>query len=137
MLHPELLEFTPEELLSQIIFRAKIYAQDASKQLVNDAVITVPPFFGQPERNSVIKAAKLAGIKVLQLINSNTALALNYGVFRRKDFNSTPTNILFYDQGAASTIATIASYQIVKSKERGFVETIPELRIKGLLIVCY
>lgn len=36
-----------------------------------------------------MQAAQIAGLKVLQLINDNTAVALNYGVFRRKDINST------------------------------------------------
>jgi hypothetical protein len=52
-------------------------------------VITVPAFFNQAERRAVLQAAQMAGVKVLQLINDNTAVALNYGVFRRKDINST------------------------------------------------
>lgn len=52
-------------------------------------MITVPAFFNQAERRAVLQAAQIAGLKVLQLINDNTAVALNYGVFRRKDINST------------------------------------------------
>lgn len=52
-------------------------------------MITVPAFFNQAERRAVLQAAQLAGLKVLQLINDNTAVALNYGVFRRKDIDNT------------------------------------------------
>lgn len=60
-----------------------------SEQPIKDAVITVPAFFNQAERRAVLQAAQMAGLKVLQLINDNTAVALNYGVFRRKDIDST------------------------------------------------
>lgn len=61
-----------------------------TEQPIKDAVITVPAFFNQAERRAVLQAAQMAGLKVLQLINDNTAVALNYGVFRRKDIDSTP-----------------------------------------------
>lgn len=60
-----------------------------TEQPIKDAVITVPGYFNQAERRAVLQAAHIAGLKVLQLINDNTAVALNYGVFRRKDINST------------------------------------------------
>lgn len=60
-----------------------------AEQPIKDAVITVPAFFNQAERRAVLQAARMAGLKVLQLINDNTATALSYGVFRRKDINST------------------------------------------------
>lgn len=60
-----------------------------TEQPIKDAVITVPAFFNQAERRAVLQAAHLAGLKVLQLINDNTAVALNYGVFRRKDIDNT------------------------------------------------
>ena len=60
-----------------------------SEQPIKDAVITVPAYFNQAERRAVLHAARMADLKVLQLINVNTAVALNYGVFRRKDINAT------------------------------------------------
>lgn len=62
---------------------------ELTEQPIKDAVITVPAFFNQAERRAVLQAAQMAGLKVLQLINDNTAVALNYGVFRRKDIDST------------------------------------------------
>lgn len=57
-------------------------------------------------------------------------VALNYGVFRRRDFNETSTNIMFYDMGAGSTVATVVTYQLMKSKETG--EINPQLSVKGV-----
>lgn len=122
-------------------------------------MITVPAFFNQAERRAVLHAAQLAGLKVLQLINDNTAVALNYGVFRRKDIDNTVKvpvftripdirlkeqklpffasgliliffqSIMFYDMGSGSTTATIVTYQTVKTKESGIQ---PQLQIRGV-----
>uniref|UniRef100_A0A8C8DVS1 Hypoxia up-regulated protein 1 n=1 Tax=Oryzias sinensis TaxID=183150 RepID=A0A8C8DVS1_9TELE len=81
--------FTPEELLGMVLNYSRGLAQDFAEQQIKDAVITVPAFFNQAERRAVLHAAEMAGLKVLQLINDNTAVALNYGVFRRKDLDST------------------------------------------------
>ncbi|XP_074599242.1 hypoxia up-regulated Grp170 co-chaperone protein [Brevipalpus obovatus] len=132
--HPDGMSFSPEELLAMIIQKAKSDAELAAGDglSIKDAVITVPPFFNQAERRSLIRSVEIAGLKLLQLINTNTAVALNYGVFRRKDFNDTANYILFFEMGASSTVATVAAYQTVKTKERGFVETNPQLSIKGV-----
>uniref|UniRef100_A0A673MQD2 Hypoxia up-regulated protein 1 n=1 Tax=Sinocyclocheilus rhinocerous TaxID=307959 RepID=A0A673MQD2_9TELE len=125
----EELQYTPEELLGMILNYSRGLAQDFAEQLIKDAVITVPAYFNQAERRAVLQAAHIAGLKVLQLINDNTAVALNYGVFRRKDINSTAQNIMFYDMGSGSTTATIVTYQTVKTKESG---TQPQLQIRGV-----
>uniref|UniRef100_A0A671S8Z1 Hypoxia up-regulated protein 1 n=1 Tax=Sinocyclocheilus anshuiensis TaxID=1608454 RepID=A0A671S8Z1_9TELE len=121
----EELQYTPEELLGMILNYSRGLAQDFAEQLIKDAVITVPACFNQAERRAVLQAAHIAGLKVLQLINDNTAVALNYGVFRRKDINSTAQvssvsangNIMFYDMGSGSTT------------ESG---TQPQLQIRGV-----
>ena len=58
-------------------------------------------------------------------------MALNYGMFRRSDFNATAQYIMFYDIGADSTAASLVGYQLVKTKERGFTETNPQLQVLG------
>ncbi|KAM6907533.1 hypoxia up-regulated protein 1 [Xenentodon cancila] len=121
--------YTPEELLGMMLNYSRGLAQDFAEQPIKDLVITVPAFFNQAERRAVLHAAQMAGLKVLQLINDNTAVALNYGVFRRKDINSTVKNVMFYDMGAGSTTATIVSYQTVKTKDSG---TQPQLQIRGV-----
>ncbi|XP_068600300.1 hypoxia up-regulated protein 1 [Brachionichthys hirsutus] len=125
----EKMQYTPEELLGMVLNYSCALAQDFAEQPIKDAVITVPAFFNQAERRAVLQAARMAGLKVLQLINDNAAVALNYGVFRRKDINTVPQNIMFYDMGSGSTTATIVSYQMVKTKESG---TQPQLQIRGV-----
>ncbi len=56
-----------------VLSKCRDYAQDFARQPVREAVITVPPFFNQAERRAVLNAAELADIKVLQLMNTNTA----------------------------------------------------------------
>jgi len=130
--HDSETKYSPEELVAMILNKAKEYAETFAQQQIRDCVITVPAFFNQAERRAMLKAAELGGLKVLQLINSNTAAALDYGIFRRNDFNETAQNILFYDMGASSTVATIASYQIAKTKERGYTEHHPQVSVAGL-----
>ncbi|XP_070160934.1 hypoxia up-regulated protein 1 isoform X2 [Polyergus mexicanus] len=124
--------YTPEELLAQILHKGKEMAETSAQQKINEAVITVPGFFNQAERRALIQAAELAGLKVLQLINDYTAVALNYGVFGRTEINDSAHYIMFYDMGASSSTATIVSYQNMKTKERGFVETNPYVNVLGV-----
>ncbi|XP_078538328.1 hypoxia up-regulated protein 1 isoform X1 [Lissotriton helveticus] len=123
------LYYSPEELLGMVLNYSRSLAEEFAEQPVKDAVITVPVYFNQAERRAVIQAAQMANLKVLQLINDNTAVALNYGVFRRKDINATAQNIMFYDMGAGSTSCTIVTYNTVKTKESG---TQPQLQIRGV-----
>ena len=115
-----------------ILKKAREYASDFTEQSVDAAVITVPPYFTQAERRAVKRACELAKIKLLQLMNDNTAVALNYGIFRRKDFNVTGSTYLFYDMGSQSTVCTLATFALVKSKENGYVEEVPQLTIKAV-----
>lgn len=128
----EELSFTPEELIAQLFVKAKEFAENGAQQPIKECVLTVPGFFNQAERKAIIQAAELADLKVLQLINDYTAVALNYGIFRTKTFNETAQYVIFYDMGASSTTATLVSYQTVKIKERGYVETHPQLSILGV-----
>uniref|UniRef100_L7M9E8 Hypoxia up-regulated protein 1 n=1 Tax=Rhipicephalus pulchellus TaxID=72859 RepID=L7M9E8_RHIPC len=130
--HPENMTFSPEELLGMILAHAREFASNAAGQTIKDVVITVPAFFNQAERRALAQAANLGGLKLLQLIGANTAAALNYGVFRRKEFNDTPVHILFYDMGTGSTTATIVAYQTVKTKDKILAEHVPQLSIKGV-----
>uniref|UniRef100_A0A2K5N995 Hypoxia up-regulated protein 1 n=1 Tax=Cercocebus atys TaxID=9531 RepID=A0A2K5N995_CERAT len=123
------LQFSPEEVLGMVLNYSRSLAEDFAEQPIKDAVITVPVFFNQAERRAVLQAARMAGLKVLQLINDNTAAALSYGVFRRKDINTTAQNIMFYDMGSGSTVCTIVTYQMVKTKEAGMQ---PQLQIRGV-----
>lgn len=130
--HDEDTYYTVEELVAQLLGKAKEFAEQGAHQTIKECVLTVPGYFNQAERRALLSAANLAGLKVLQLINDYTAVALNYGIFRSKDFNESAQYVLFYDMGASSTTATLVSYQTVKTKERGYVETHPQATIIGV-----
>lgn len=135
--HPEGMNFTPVELIAMMLEHAHDQVLNRLNHLepVNDVVLTVPPYFDQTERNAVSTAANLIGLNPLQLINTNAAFALSYGVFRHRYDQGNKTSILFYDQGASSTSATIADYEQVEllnpdgsSKN----ETVPQVSIRAM-----
>lgn len=128
--HNENESYSIEELLAQILEKAKEFAQDFTGQQITEAVIVVPGYFGQAERTALLQVAQLANLKVLQLINDYTAVALNYGIFRRKEINETAQYFIFYDMGAYKTVATVVSYQTVKDKATR--ETLPSLQVLGV-----
>lgn len=71
-------------------------------------MLTVPSHFGQAERRRLIQVSEIAGLNVLQIINDNSAVALNFGLLRFKSFNETPQYYMFFDIGSMSTTATLA-----------------------------
>ncbi|XP_039259142.2 hypoxia up-regulated protein 1-like isoform X1 [Styela clava] len=120
--------YSPEELVAMIFNYSRSLAEDFAQQAVDSCMITVPSYFNQAERMMVLYAAKLAGLPGPQLMDDNTASALNYGVFRRNNINATASYVMFYDMGATSTTATIVSYQVVKVN--GIAD--PQLAVKGV-----
>ena len=56
-----------------VLEHAKDIAEKFAEQPVNDAVITVPPYFNQAERRAMVRAGEMAGLKVLQIMSDNTA----------------------------------------------------------------
>ncbi|TRY72547.1 hypothetical protein TCAL_12730 [Tigriopus californicus] len=130
--HDENTVYTVEELIGMILEHAKSIAETYTEQKIKDAVVTVPVYFNQAERRALLEAASLAQIQVLQLISEPMAVALNYGMFRRKEINGTARNLMFYDMGSQDTTVSIVSFQVIKTKERGFTETHPQAQILGI-----
>ena len=116
-----------------ILTNAKHQAEEYTGQKpIRDVVLTVPAFFNQAERRALSRAAELGGLNLLQLISEPMGVALNYGMFRRKEINATAKHLMFYDMGAYDTTVSIVQYTVVKTKERGFTETHPQAQILGL-----
>ena len=128
--HDAKTRYTPEELLAMLLEYARELAADFGEQAIDAAVIAVPAYYNQAERKAVLRAAELVNLRVLQLVNTNIAAGLNYGVFRRKDFNNSGTTHMFVDMGAASITATVATFQLVKMKDD--VEANPQLVVRGI-----
>lgn len=123
-------QFSVEELIAQILVKAKEFAQESTNQPITECVLTVPGYFGQAEREALLTAGQLANLKVLQLINDYTAVALNYGVFHPAGINETAQYYVFYDMGASHTSSAVVSYQLVKDKHTK--ETNPVVQVLGV-----
>ena len=124
----ESITFAPEDILAFIISNAKDIAAKNAGMLIKDCVITVPSFYNQFERQSILDAAKIAGVNVLSLLNDNTAIALNWGIERQFDENV--TTVVFYDMGATKTEATLVTFKSVLENKKN--KTIGQLTIQGV-----
>jgi molecular chaperone DnaK (HSP70) len=104
----ESLEIVPEQIYAAYLKKIKtLFANEDDK---TDVVLAVPPFYSSIERQAVLDACKIAKVNVLRLINENTAVALCYGFFRRKEFTEKAKNVAFLDVGHGKTTCTIASF---------------------------
>jgi heat shock 70kDa protein 4 len=75
------------------------------------AVVAVPTYYTQQERKAVLNAAKIAELNVVRLINESTAIALDYGIFRKNDLDAnTPRNVLFIDFGHSKLSTFVCSF---------------------------
>ncbi|PVF96398.1 actin-like ATPase domain-containing protein [Serendipita vermifera] len=101
-------EWTNEELVAMQFGYVKSLAEGVAKERVRDAVVTVPAYYTQYERQAVIDSLELAGLKGLSLVNDGTAIAVNYAMSR--SFQELEHHII-YDAGASSIRATLVSFQ--------------------------
>lgn len=115
-----IVSFSSEELAAMIFTYARDITKDFGGQSVRDCVITVPSFATAIERRGIINAAEIAGLKVLSLIEENTAAALQLG----KDSVEEDKVVLYYNMGATSTQVMIARYSNYTVKEAGKNKTI-------------
>eukprot|EP01135_Chromosphaera_perkinsii_P004797 Nk52_evm28s296 gene=Nk52_evmTU28s296 len=127
--HPDGHLFSSEEITAMFFEYAKDIAEAMAEGPVANAVITVPAYFNQAERKAVEHAAELIGLNVKQVINDNTAIALHYAVFRMSDITKDAKNILFYDFGYGSTVATLAQFSIQDVKKNGRLVKTPVVKI--------
>lgn len=91
-------EYTPQEISAIILQHIKSYAEDYIGEKVEKAVITVPAYFNDAERQATKDAGKIAGLEVERIINEPTAAALAYGI----DKEDQDQTILVYDLGGGT-----------------------------------
>ena len=91
-------EFTPQEISAMILQKLKSDAENYLGQKVTEAVITVPAYFSDSQRQATKDAGKIAGLNVLRIINEPTAAALAYGIDKMEDAHK----VLVYDLGGGT-----------------------------------
>ena len=90
-------DFSPEEISAQIIRKLITDAKEYLGQDVTKAVITVPAYFNDSQRQATVDAGKIAGIEVLRIINEPTAASLAYGLDKKQN-----ETILVFDLGGGT-----------------------------------
>src|SRR5438876_3367101 len=90
-------ESSPPEISAMILQKLKSAAEDYLGQKVEKAVITVPAYFNDAQRQATKDAGRIAGLEVLRIINEPTAAALAYGLDKKKD-----ETIAVYDFGGGT-----------------------------------
>ncbi len=90
-------DYTPQEISAKILQYMKKYAEDHLGKPVKKAVITVPAYFNDAQRQATKDAGTIAGLDVVRIINEPTAAALAYGMEKQKD-----ETILVFDLGGGT-----------------------------------
>lgn len=92
-------DFSPEEISSMVLLKMKEIAEGYIGQAVNEAVITVPAYFNDSQRQATRDAGIIAGLTVRRIINEPTAAAIAYGL---NNANTESRNVLIYDLGGGT-----------------------------------
>lgn len=105
--------FTATQLISMFLAKIRDTASKELKLPVSDVVIGVPPWFTDVQRRAILDSAEIAGLKILRLINDNTAVALGYGITKTDlpESDQKPRRVAFIDIGYSNYICSIVEFK--------------------------